>query len=94
MTVYDYRLFPSRRIVLEFDCLNLEGLSSSQTPAATLSSGLRKAAVLLPLLCDGDQWHLLFIRRTELVQDHKGQVSFPGGAFEPEDADLEAYRLA
>jgi 8-oxo-dGTP pyrophosphatase MutT (NUDIX family) len=56
-------------------------------------SGLRKAAVLLPLLCDGDQWHLLFIRRTELVQDHKGQVSFPGGAFEPEDADLEDTAL-
>lgn len=56
-------------------------------------NGLRKAAVLLPMLCDGNQWHLLFIRRTELVQDHKGQVSFPGGAFEPEDVDLEATAL-
>jgi len=53
-------------------------------------SGFRKAAVLIPLLYDGDRWHLLFIRRTELVQDHKGQVSFPGGAFEPDDPNLEA----
>ena len=56
-------------------------------------SGLRKAAVLIPLLCDGDRWHLLFIRRTETVQDHKGQVSFPGGAYEPEDADMQATAL-
>jgi 8-oxo-dGTP pyrophosphatase MutT (NUDIX family) len=56
-------------------------------------SGLRKAAVLIPLLCDGDRWHLLFIRRTETVQDHKGQVSFPGGAYEPEDTDMQATAL-
>jgi len=55
--------------------------------------GLRKAAVLIPLLCEGDRWHLLFIRRTETVQDHKGQVSFPGGAYEPEDAGMEATAL-
>ena len=62
-----------------------------QTGAAVDSDdGQRKAAVLIPLLCDGGCWHLLFIRRTELVQDHKGQVSFPGGAFEPDDASLEA----
>ncbi len=79
--------------------LSLSSIASSlrDVPQADngreLLNGLRKAAVLLPLLCDGDQWHLLFIRRTELVQDHKGQVSFPGGAFEPEDADLEATAL-
>jgi 8-oxo-dGTP pyrophosphatase MutT (NUDIX family) len=58
-----------------------------------LISGLRKAAVLIPLLCDGDHWQLLFIRRTETVQDHKGQVSFPGGAYEPEDTDMQATAL-
>ncbi len=70
----------------------LRASSQAENSRASLS-GLRKAAVLLPLLCDGDHWHLLFIRRTELVQDHKGQVSFPGGAFEPEDVDLEATAL-
>jgi 8-oxo-dGTP pyrophosphatase MutT (NUDIX family) len=58
-----------------------------------LISGLRKAAVLIPLLCDGDHWQLLFIRRTETVQDHKGQVSVPGGAYEPEDTDMQATAL-
>jgi 8-oxo-dGTP pyrophosphatase MutT (NUDIX family) len=57
------------------------------------SGGLRKAAVLIPLLCESDRWHLLFIRRTETVQDHKGQVSFPGGAYEPEDENMQATAL-
>ncbi len=46
---------------------------------------LRAAAVLVPLLLDGAEWHLLFTRRTQTVQNHKGQVSFPGGSAEPED---------
>lgn len=51
------------------------------------------AAVLIPLLLIGNDWHLLFIRRTEQVQDHKGQVAFPGGRMEPDDPDLEATAL-
>lgn len=47
----------------------------------------RKAAVLVPLLYSASEWHLLYIRRSDGVQDHKGQVAFPGGAIEPEDED-------
>jgi len=49
------------------------------------SAPYRKAAVLIPLLQKDGEWHLLFTRRTETVQDHKGQVSFPGGATEGVD---------
>jgi 8-oxo-dGTP pyrophosphatase MutT (NUDIX family) len=38
------------------------------------------AAVLVPLLRQDGEWHLLFTRRTDSVESHKGQVSFPGGA--------------
>ncbi len=63
-------------------------------PSAVQSANrLRQAAVLIPILCEGEQWRLLFIRRTDQVQDHKGQVSFPGGAFEPVDTGLEATAL-
>jgi 8-oxo-dGTP pyrophosphatase MutT (NUDIX family) len=48
----------------------------------------RKAAVLLPLVYEQSIWKLLFIRRTETVFDHKGQVAFPGGAVEPEDRSM------
>jgi 8-oxo-dGTP pyrophosphatase MutT (NUDIX family) len=33
----------------------------------------------VPLLRRGGAWHLLYTRRTETVEHHKGQVSFPGG---------------
>jgi 8-oxo-dGTP pyrophosphatase MutT (NUDIX family) len=41
---------------------------------------LRCAAVLVPLVWQGEEWHLLYTRRTDTVESHKGQVSFPGGA--------------
>ena len=41
---------------------------------------LKCAAVLIPLVWHDAQWHLLFTRRTDTVESHKGQVSFPGGA--------------
>jgi 8-oxo-dGTP pyrophosphatase MutT (NUDIX family) len=51
--------------------------------------GGRCAAVLIPFVHTEDGWHLLFIRRTDTVQSHKGQVAFPGGGCEAEDIDLE-----
>lgn len=44
------------------------------------------AAVLVPLYREGGQWHVLYTRRTESVEAHPGQVSFPGGRVEAEDA--------
>lgn len=44
------------------------------------STKLRNAAVLLPLTYFQNEWHILFTRRTDKVESHKGQVSFPGGA--------------
>ena len=52
-----------------------------------------KAAVLIPLFREKGEWKILFTRRSQSVQDHKGQVSFPGGAFEWIDRDLEATAL-
>lgn len=50
----------------------------------------RPAAVLVPLIYNPPEanipgWHILYTRRTELVHDHKGQVSFPGGRTDPGD---------
>ena len=53
----------------------------------------KKAAVLVPLLWKTDEWHLLFTRRTDTVQTHKGQVSFPGGQQDEEDVSPEATAL-
>jgi 8-oxo-dGTP pyrophosphatase MutT (NUDIX family) len=43
---------------------------------------LRCAAVLIPLVWLDDGWQLVYTRRTDMVEHHKGQVSFPGGGCE------------
>lgn len=46
----------------------------------------RRAAVLLPLYRDRGETYVLFTRRTETVEHHKGQISLPGGAEDEGDA--------
>jgi len=46
------------------------------------------AAVLVPIYERDGQYHILFIKRTEWVEKHKGEISFPGGAFEEVDGTL------
>jgi 8-oxo-dGTP pyrophosphatase MutT (NUDIX family) len=53
----------------------------------------RRAAVLVPILCLGDGWYILYTRRSDFVNDHKGQVSFPGGAVEAGDDSVEKAAL-
>ena len=54
---------------------------------------LKCAAVLIPLVCYDDEWHLLFTRRTDRVESHKGQVSFPGGACDEGETTPEQTAL-
>ena len=49
---------------------------------------LSPAAVLVPLYERDGEYYILFTKRTEKVEHHKGQISFPGGARHPEDRDL------
>ena len=53
----------------------------------------RCAAVLIPLTWFDDEWHLLYTRRTDKVETHKGQVSFPGGACDPGEETPEQTAL-
>lgn len=53
----------------------------------------RPAAVLLALVDRGDDLHVLLTRRTDSLSNHAGQVSFPGGAIDPGDADAIAAAL-
>ncbi len=45
-------------------------------------AGLRRAAVLLPLVVTRAGPALILTRRTDSVEHHKGQISFPGGALD------------
>jgi 8-oxo-dGTP pyrophosphatase MutT (NUDIX family) len=55
----------------------------------------RLAAVLALLFPKEDEWHILLTERTSSNPNdrHKGQISFPGGQYDPEDADLKACAL-
>jgi 8-oxo-dGTP pyrophosphatase MutT (NUDIX family) len=53
----------------------------------------RLASVLIPIYCDQGEWHLVYTRRTDLVEEHSGQVSFPGGIVEDEDDTAQSTAL-
>ena len=59
----------------------------------TAETQLRCAAVLVPLVWQDDEWHLLFTRRTDTVESHKGQVSFPGGSCDDDETTPEQTAL-
>src|SRR5437763_11892358 len=55
--------------------------------------GGTRAGVLVPLYVDGDDLHAVFTQRREDLRRHAGEISFPGGRKDEEDADLSATAL-
>jgi 8-oxo-dGTP pyrophosphatase MutT (NUDIX family) len=49
--------------------------------------------VLVPLYVAGDEVHVVLTRRRDDLRRHAGEISFPGGRQDPEDADLCATAL-
>ncbi len=48
----------------------------------------RRAAVLVPVVVEPKGAHVVYTLRTGDLEDHAGQVSFPGGSPEPRDGSL------
>ncbi len=54
----------------------------------------KQAAVLMVLFPKQGQWHIVLIERNANDRDHHGgQISFPGGKAEPDDASMLATAL-
>jgi 8-oxo-dGTP pyrophosphatase MutT (NUDIX family) len=66
---------------------------AARPPSVIAEWEARPAAVLIPLYFDARLWHVLLTERTHLVEDHKGQVAFPGGRVDAQDADRAATAL-
>ena len=66
---------------------------ASHQPRRIQPEGRPEAAVLLLIYEVHAEPHILFTLRTHLVETHKGQISFPGGAADPEDDDLRLTAL-
>ncbi|MBB6645893.1 NUDIX hydrolase [Halobellus ruber] len=65
---------------------------SAHTPTA-VDDASQQAAVLAPVLVREGNAYVLFTKRAEHLGEHPGQMSFPGGSREPQDADLAATAL-
>jgi 8-oxo-dGTP pyrophosphatase MutT (NUDIX family) len=57
------------------------------------NGGLRGAAVLIPVIDRGDRSTMLLTKRAETLRNHTGQVAFPGGRIDPDDASPEHAAL-
>jgi 8-oxo-dGTP pyrophosphatase MutT (NUDIX family) len=62
-------------------------------PGVRPGGKLKQAAVLVPLIDHADGLSVLLTQRTAHLAAHAGQISFPGGGMEPEDADAVAAAL-
>lgn len=60
---------------------------ASRAPQTQAEWDARPAAVLVPLYRERGEWRVLLTQRTDLVEHHKGQVSFPGGRVDDDDRD-------
>lgn len=73
--------------------------SSREYLSGTLPDPPKPAAVLVPLLRKDDlddnnySWHLLLTRRSDMLEEHSGQIAFPGGRSDPNDSSPEATAL-
>ncbi|MCY4366906.1 MAG: CoA pyrophosphatase [Chloroflexi bacterium] len=54
---------------------------------------LMPAAVLVTLYPKNGEFCVLLNKRSEIVEHHKGEISFPGGARDPEDNDFQETAL-
>ncbi len=70
-----------------------EILGQRAAERAPVPPGFRRAAVLIPIYETEGALFTVLTKRTDLVPTHKGQISFPGGGFLEQDADLRTTAL-
>ncbi|HKH10387.1 MAG TPA: CoA pyrophosphatase [Rubrobacter sp.] len=76
-----------REVYESFSPVDLEtGERRGRVPPPGTDS--RRAAVLVPVLAEPDGLHLVYTVRKGHLQDHAGQISFPGGSMDPADDSL------
>jgi 8-oxo-dGTP pyrophosphatase MutT (NUDIX family) len=65
-------------------------LGDREPRSVTAAVESRRAAVLVPVIFTPDGPALVLTQRTDTVERHKGQISFPGGRVERDEAPLAA----
>jgi 8-oxo-dGTP pyrophosphatase MutT (NUDIX family) len=72
--------------------VRLRAALQEREPRLTTVPDARDAAVLIPIVGSPEPT-LVFTVRTDNLPSHKGQISFPGGSIDPDDASPEAAAL-
>ncbi|MGA8808218.1 MAG: CoA pyrophosphatase [Thermoanaerobaculia bacterium] len=72
--------------------IRLRAILGARPAIAIDEPKLKRAAVLIPLVPNGEGWSLLFSRRSANLAAHSGQIAFPGGGVES-DESLEAAAI-
>ena len=76
-----------REIYESFSPVDLEtGERRPRVPPPDADS--RRAAVLVPILMEGEDARVVYTVRKDHLADHAGQISFPGGSIESDDGSL------
>ena len=66
----------------------ISSLLNSRVPRKLFQDHLGRAAVLMPIFQDDSRNFFLLTLRTDKVETHKNQISFPGGVQASDDRDL------
>ena len=66
---------------------------ASYQPRTQATGDSIRAAVLCPLYVERQVLKILFIKRSQTVRNHKGEISFPGGVKDSTDSSLSATSI-
>lgn len=93
MTVPPDPLVQASRLLADPDALRrhiVRALAARPVRPGPTAAALHRAAVLVPLLLAETGPSLLLTKRSDEVERHKGQISFPGGGVEDGESLLDA----
>jgi len=77
-----------RAIERQIELLRRELATVEPAPREALAGKSNAAAVLVPIFERAGELHVVYIRRSDHVESHRGQVAFPGGRVDAGDATL------
>jgi 8-oxo-dGTP pyrophosphatase MutT (NUDIX family) len=89
LTVEDFRRRAARISSLLGDAVDGDHVLNPSLRHLILREGLRDAAVLIAVIDRPEGASLLLTKRTDRLRSHSGQIAFPGGAIDPDDASPE-----
>lgn len=87
------KVSPTTAFEIQSYAERVRSILSARERRVTDDPALTCAAVLIPLVFKVGEWHVVVTQRTQKVDVHRGQISFPGGVCDAGDYGLLATAL-